>query len=237
MTRVRGLALGWSGGHDDAACGVGACQAGRHRRKRRKRPAPKRVAGADVNHDRARRAVRCRRRARRSSTRALASGSIGISTGSASGEGAGMPSAVSRSHWFSTECRRRSSRGRATRVVYIHAAPDDFVADAHRRAAQPGEQRRARPAVKVDRRDRSVRACSRRASAISLASPPAPAAPRCDDDLVDVRVVQHDRRGGGLDEVADVRVGEVLPDGSNGRGREDDVTNLPQADQQDARLH
>jgi hypothetical protein len=43
-----------------------------------------------------------------------------------------------------------------------------------------------------------------------------------------VRVICHDGRGGGLDEVADMRGGEVLPERPNGRGREDDVTYFPQ---------
>ena len=36
----------------------------------------------------------------------------------------GQPSiASSRSHWFTTECRRRSMRGRDTAVVYIQVRP------------------------------------------------------------------------------------------------------------------
>ncbi len=61
-----------------------------------------------------------------------------------------MPSAASRSHWFSTEWRGRSARGRATRRVYIQLRPAIVVADPERRAAQPRQQRAARAAVKVD---------------------------------------------------------------------------------------
>ncbi len=62
---------------------------------------------------------------RRSTCRA-ASTSIRISTPSRSGEGAsvGHPSiASSRSHWLTTECRRRNARGLGTARVYIHVRP------------------------------------------------------------------------------------------------------------------
>ncbi len=64
----------------------------------------------------------CRRR----SMRAAASASGVISTASNAGWGPppGQPStASSRSHWFTTEWRRRSALGRATERVYIHVRP------------------------------------------------------------------------------------------------------------------
>jgi hypothetical protein len=62
----------------------------------------------------------------RRAIRASASASRAISTLSrvASGPPEDHPSiASSRSHWFTTECRFRSSRGRGTAVVYIHVRP------------------------------------------------------------------------------------------------------------------
>ena len=70
----------------------------------------------------------------------------------------------SRSHWFSTECRARSSRGRCTTRVYIQRGPH-IVAHSHGRPRGPGEPRAARSAVQVNRRRRMRVARSRRASA------------------------------------------------------------------------
>ena len=57
------------------------------------------------------------------STRRRASAVSVISAGSWTGSSGGMPSGASRSDWFDTECRGRSSRGRCTRSVYIQPRP------------------------------------------------------------------------------------------------------------------
>ena len=75
---------------------------GRERRGRRRerggRPAPKRIAGADVQHDQPRRADRRPLRRSRSSTRRTASGSSGIVTASRARSGGSMPSGSSSAH-------------------------------------------------------------------------------------------------------------------------------------------
>ena len=117
----------------------------------RDRPAPERIAGADVDDDqRDRRRSRRRAPGDRRQPRPLPRRRPSP-IGNADGSGGAMPSGASRSHWFSTEWRGRSSRGRATRTRIHPAAAGDLVADAHRRAAQPGQQRGARPAVEIDR--------------------------------------------------------------------------------------
>ena len=59
-----------------------------------------------------------------------------------------------------------------------------------------------------------------------------PAGARRDDHLVEMRVVDDDRRSGGLDDVGEVRIREPLPQRMDSRRGEDDVTNLSQADEQ-----
>ena len=66
------------------------------------------------------------------------------------GSGGAMPSAASRSHWFIDRVARpQLARPRDARAC-TSSCGRRLVADAHRRAAQPGEQRRARPAMKID---------------------------------------------------------------------------------------
>ena len=102
-----------------------------------------------------------------------------------------------------------------------------------RRAAQPGQQRRARAAVKVDR---EVVALARAAGGRARGRPSRPrsaARARRDDDLVEMRVAGDDRRGRGLDEIGELRVGKPPAQRVNGRRREDDVADLAQANEQD----
>ena len=68
-----------------------------------------------------------------------------------SGPPAGQPSiASSRSHWFTTECRRRSV-ARPRHGARIHPRPPgDLVADSLRRPREPRQPRAARPAVEID---------------------------------------------------------------------------------------
>jgi len=65
------------------------------------------------------------------------------------------------------------------------------------------------------------------------AEPAAAARTRRDNQFVDIGIALDDRRRGRLDEVRDVGLWKAPPDRSNGRRREDDVPDLPQADQQD----
>jgi hypothetical protein len=55
----------------------------------------------------------------------------------------------------------------------------------------------------------------------------------CHDHGVEVRVLAHDRRGFFLDDVSDAGIGKVASDGSNGRGREHDVADQSQPNQED----
>ena len=140
-------------------------------RERRLGPAPERIARAHVRDDAAHAPAGCRPQRSRRAMAASAAASGAISTGLAVGSGVapGQPSiASSRSHWFTTECRGRNSRGRAT-VPRVHpGAPLDVVPDPLRRAGGPRQPRAARSAVQVDRPDRSAPRRSRRASATSV---------------------------------------------------------------------
>jgi hypothetical protein len=60
-----------------------------------------------------------------------------------------------------------------------------------------------------------------------------PARPRRQDDLVQMRVVDDDRSGRGFDDVAEMRVRKPFPKRMDRGGGEDDVANLPQADEED----
>ena len=139
----------------DAPRGRRAAQApATSRCESRLRPAPERVARAHVHDDQLVAPARRPPRAAAASMRASAAGSSGISTPSRAGSGApaGHPGiASSRSHWFTTECRGRNVRGRATARVYIQRAPLDLVADSLGRAASPAPARRS-----ADRRGRSI---------------------------------------------------------------------------------
>jgi len=57
---------------------------------------------------------------------------------------------------------------------------------------------------------------------------------RCNDDLVEVAVMADHGSGGRLDDVGEVCVREAAPEGMNGRRRENDVADLPEADQKNA---
>ena len=66
---------------------------------------------------------------------------------------------------------------------------------------------------------------------------PADAAlPRYDDHLIEQRVVCDHGRGERLDQVADVGVGKVLSKSPDCRGREDDVADFAQADEENAQM-
>ena len=57
--------------------------------------------------------------------------------------------------------------------------------------------------------------------------------PLDDDDVVEVGMVAHHRLGWSLDEIGEARAREAPLQGADGRRREHDVADQPQADEQD----
>ena len=113
------------------------------------------------------------------------------------------------------------------------AAAGDLVADPDRRAAQPRQQRRPRSAVEVDGdvvvrglEPASQRDVGHHAAQSSRA--------RSDDDVVEMRVVKDDRRGRRFDDVGEVGVGKPPAQRVDRRRREDHVANLPETNEQDS---
>ena len=173
--------------------------------------------------------------ASRRATAAAAAGSSGISVASISGSGGAMPSGSSTSHWLTTECRGlKRSRPRHARRVHP-ASSGHFVADPPRRAAEPRQQRAARPAVKVDREIVALAAQPSDEREIGAQAAGRVRAAR-HDHFVEVGIVAHDRRGFFFDDVGDAGVGVVAADGSNGRRREHDIADQPQPDQKNVQM-
>ena len=113
----------------------------------------------------------------------------------------------------------------------VHPAPaGDLVADAHRRAAQPRQQRRARPAVEIDGEIERARAAAGGRAPRSREQPAHARAARRDDHLVEMRIAGDDRRGRRFDEVGEVGVGKPPAQGADGRRGEDDVADLRAAE-------
>ena len=113
-------------------------------------------------------------------------------------------------------------------------ASDHLVTDANRRAAQPREQRGAGSAVKVDRD--VERRSPKPSHEGDLGAPGRGAAmPRRDDDVIYMWILRDHRLSRRLDDVRDMRGGKAFTDGFDGRRREDDVADLPQADEQQTR--
>ena len=191
------------------------------------RPAPERVAGADVDDDDA-----------IVGRDAGAREPLGDRRGGAADRPASRPGSVDAIRRRDAERRRadptgsRPSAAAAARAAArtrarVHpAAPGDLVADAHaaRRSATSAATRAARRGSRS--RGRSAARRSRRPSARSASRPRDARAARRDDHLVEVRVVGDDRRRGRLDEIGEVRVGKSLAQRAHGRRREDDVADL-----------
>jgi hypothetical protein len=87
--------------------------------------------------------------------------------------------------------------------------------------------------VKVDGEVVALCAQSARESEVAQQAAHAGGARR-DDDLIQMRVVDDDRRRGRLDDIAEMRVRESAAQRVNRRRGEHDITNLPQADEEDA---
>ena len=127
-------------------------------------------------------------------------------------------------------------RPRPRHARRVHPAPSgDFVADPLRRAAEPGEQRAARPAVKIDRkivtlapqppdeRDIGAQAARRVRAAATITSS------RCG-------LWRTTGCGFFFDDVGDAGVGVVAADSANGRRREHDVADEPQPDEENLQM-
>src|SRR5690606_23387278 len=127
----------------------------------------------------------------------------------------------------------RPVRAGAVHDVGVHpGASGDIVAHPLRRAARPGEQCAARAAVQVDRQVDALAAQPPRQLEIVADAAPAAAVGR-DQDLRQMGIGRHDRRGVRLDEIQEAGVGETAPQGPDDGRREDDVANQPEADEQD----
>ena len=122
---------------------------------------------------------------------------------------------------------------RSSHSTRVHPAPAcHVVPHAEWRAAEPGEERGARPAMKVDRYvEASV---TKTPAEREVRTQPAEAAPpRRNDHLVEMGVVDDDRRCGWFDDVADVRAGKAPAQRMHGGCREDDVANLTETDEKE----
>ena len=229
---ARGVALGRPRGHHHARARRVERQRGDKRDKMVVRPAAERVAGAHVNNDQAigwgharsreaRVDRRCGPRVHRHLDR----------TG-----GAIRTRNVERRQKIPLVLDRmpRPQPPRPLDLVCVHPAPsDDLIADSSRCAAEPCQQRRARPAVKID--GQVVAALAEAAAEREVLEDAFEAAsPRRDDDFVEVRSMADYRSGRRLDDVGKMRVREAPPERVNGRRCENDVPNLAKPDQEDA---
>jgi hypothetical protein len=89
--------------------------------------------------------------------------------------------------------------------------------------------------VKIDDQIEMLRAQpSAERHILQQAANPSPS--RHHDHLVERRIVRDDGCGQRLDEVADAGAGKVLPESPDGRGRKDDVSDLAQADDENAQF-
>ena len=76
---------------------------------------------------------------------------------------------------------------------------------------------------------------AQRSSQGEVRSQPCDAAPsRCDDHLVDMGILCDDRRRRRFNDVSNVGVWEMCAERPNGRGRENDVTNLAEPHQENS---
>src|SRR5580765_1243787 len=115
------------------------------------------------------------------------------------------------------------------------AAAGNLVADPYRGAAQPRQQGRARATMKVDGDVvlRRLEPASEREVGQHAAQP---ADTRRDDDVAEVGVVEDHRRGGGFDDIGELRVRKPPAQRVNGWRRENHVADLSQPNQQYSQL-
>ena len=119
------------------------------------------------------------------------------------------PSARSRSHWFTTECRGRSSRGRAARARCTSSCGPARRSRcaAARRVAHVSSELRG-PPWKSSTRSKPAAPQPRAPAPGRRAAAPRRVRPGRDDHLVEVRVAGDDRRGVRLDQVGEAGVRE-----------------------------
>ncbi len=128
--------------------------------------------------------------------------------------------------------QRAGSRDRTR----IHPAPSwDFVTDSRRCSREPREPGAAWSAVQIDDDVVSVAAKPSRQAEIVGNSAQA-RSPRCDDDVVEMRVLPNDRKRLRFDQVRQVRVRKRAFQRPNQRRRKYDVTNQAEADQKNLHL-
>src|SRR6185503_18628180 len=126
----------------------------------------------------------------------------------------------------------RPEIGGARHAARIHpAAPLDVVADPARRAARPRQPPAARSAVQVDGHV-VLRAAQRARQADVGRQPRQPARLGRDDHLVEMRVAGDDGSRRRLHQIAEMRVWVTPAKRANDRGREDDVADEAQPDEQ-----
>ena len=174
-------------------------------------------------------------RASRSAIRASAAGSSAISTRSRVSSAAppvhpGIAS--SRSHWFTTECRGRRSRGRWTARVYIQRRPwMSYPMRSPAPLAHVSHALRGPPCRSSTRSNRSRR--SRRARARSSAIRRAPRVRGAMMTSSRCGLCSTHRRPLALDQIRDRRIRVRPPQRPDERRREHDVADQPEANQED----
>ena len=127
----------------------------------------------------------------------------------------------------------RAQVGRARHAARVHpAASLDVVADPARCAARPGEPSAARPAVEIDRHV-VARAPQGARQADVGGQPPQAAGLGRDDHLVEMGIAGDDGSRRRLHQVAELRVRVAPSKCPDHRGREDDVADEAQPDEQD----
>ena len=231
---VRGLAIRGPGGDEDPAVGAGRHQCRGELRKGRLRPATKRVARADVQHDRPR------------GVRDAQVREQGGQPGQRVGRGRHVDP-VGRAIRWAIEGRvhgleqvplildrmPRLVPPRAVHHVGVHpGSSGNIVAHPARRPAGPGQPGAARSAVEVD--DQVEAPAAQGAGQLQVVAQAAPAAAAGNRDHVgQMRVGGHHRRGLRLDQVGQAGVGIALAHRPDDRGREDHVADQAEADEQD----
>jgi hypothetical protein len=113
------------------------------------------------------------------------------------------------------------------------SAPGDVVPDAHGRTRQPGDQRTARTAVKIDRHVEPCRANAPDERKV-VANASQAAAPGRDDQFVEVRVSGHDGCGSRFHDISNPGVLKVFAQSPNRGRREHHVADLAQTDEEKA---
>lgn len=228
-----GRALGRSGGDDNSAPRIDDGQSGDQGGERFERPAPERVSRADMNHDEP----------------MLGRHARGAQAGVHLVCGVGADAHRDR---IGVAARRLDAERRQQVPLVLHRVPrpedpwptdlrgvhpataHDVVADPGCGATQPGEERGARATMKINGQIESCAAQPADEGTLVAQSREAPGSRWCNDDFVQVWVAFEDRGGGRFDQVAERGLREPRTERPEGWRGEDDVANLPEANEQDA---